>query len=430
VLLELLGEGGQGAVWKAEDLLHPGSLVALKLVPLALSRPSDVERVRREARALARLEHPTLVACHALFEDLKLGVLGIAMDFVDGAALRKHEEDPRLSPEHRALVLGHIARVLAYVHQRGVAHRDLKLDNVLVTRNFWSAPQDPQNVKLVDFGIAKVDTPAQPLTQLDTIIGTLAYLAPEQLDPAHFGAGSPQNSDVFAFGILGWRLLYGGHPSGLPSNASVVEFAATYRRVFAAGSGWPPAAPPGPWGQLLCDCLALRARDRIPNGEELARRCEQVLASGAPPAAALPKTEAFASSPTWLARPSPALDQTVDLAPLAVSASQPGTTRPELAARRDATATPRPLPAPPPRAFPWLTWLGVMLGLGIAGGAAYYALFVNLPEGMPPPLPSSVGSLTRPVEPLDAGAGEPSDAPRDAMPPNSCAGSPWPTPRC
>ncbi|HMJ15287.1 MAG TPA: serine/threonine-protein kinase, partial [Polyangiaceae bacterium] len=212
VLLELLGEGGQGSVWKAEDLLHPGTLVALKLVPLALSRPNDVERVRREARALARLEHPTLVASHALFEDLKLSVLGIAMDFVDGAALRKHEDDPRLTPEHRVTVLGHIAHVLAYVHQRGVSHRDLKLDNVLVTRAFWQEPHDSKNVKLVDFGIAKLDAPLQPLTQLDTIIGTLAYLAPEQLDPAHFGEGTAPSADVFAFGILGWRLLFGGHP--------------------------------------------------------------------------------------------------------------------------------------------------------------------------------------------------------------------------
>lgn len=418
MLLELLGEGGQGAVWKAEDLLHPGTLVALKLVPLALSRPNDVERVRREARALARLEHATLVACHALFEDLKLGVLGIAMDFVDGAALRKYEDDPRLSPEHRVDVLGHIAHVLAYVHQRGISHRDLKLDNVLVTRAFWSDPQAPQNVKLVDFGIAKVDAPAQPLTQLDTIIGTLAYLAPEQLDPAHFGEGSAPASDVFAFGILGWRLLFGGHPSGLSSDASVVEFAAAYRRAFAAGEGWPPAAPPGPWGQLLCDCLALRAKERIPNGEELARRCDQLLASGARAAAPLPKTDAFASSPTWLARQSPALDQTVDLAPLAASASEPGTTRPELAARRSTPSTPQPsAPPAPPSAFPWLTALAVILGLAIAGGAAYYALFVNLPEGMPPPLPSSVGSLVpMPAALTDAGADGARDDPRDAMP--------------
>ncbi len=419
MLLELLGEGGQGAVWKAEDLLHPGTLVALKLVPLALSRPNDVERVRREARALARLEHPTLVACHALFEDLKLGVLGIAMDFVDGAALRKHEDDPRLSSEHRTLVLGHIAHVLAYVHQRGVSHRDLKLDNVLVTRAFWSEPRDPKNVKLVDFGIAKVDAPVQPLTQLDTIIGTLAYLAPEQLDPGHFGEGSAPATDVFAFGILGWRLLFGGHPSGLAANASVVEFAAAYRRALSTGQGWPPATPPGPWGQLLCECLALRARERIVNGEELARRCDQVLASGAAAAAALPRTEAFASSPTWLARPSPALDETVDLAPLAASASVPGTSRSGPGGRPpSAESVPSPVTSPTPRsAFPWLTALAVILGLGIAGGAAYYALFVNLPEGMPPPLPSSVGSLVPGHAALaDGGPGGTREAFRDAMP--------------
>ena len=154
LLVELLGEGGQGSVWRAEDPMLPGQPRAVKLLRLETVRPTDAERVRLEARGLAKLEHPSLVSCHTLFEDMKLGVLGMVLDFVDGRSLGAALNDSRLTDRHRVKALGHVAEALAYVHRAGHVHRDLKLDNVLVTQDFWANPEEPKNVKLVDFGIA------------------------------------------------------------------------------------------------------------------------------------------------------------------------------------------------------------------------------------------------------------------------------------
>ena len=276
VLVQPLGEGGQGSVWRAEDPLAPGQPRAIKLVPLVLARPNDVERVRREARALAKLEHASLVRCHALFEDLKHSALGVVMDFVDGTSLRVAADEPWMTDQHRVAALRHIARALSYVHQEGVVHRDLKLDNVLVRRAFWDAPEKAENIKLVDFGIAKVSDGSHALTAVDTIVGTLAYLSPELLDPAFFkSSGATAAVDVFAFGVLAWKLLVGGHPTGLPAGAGIVDYGAAYRALANRELPWPADAPSGAWGTLLSDCLRVRAPDRIADGRLLAERCEQ-----------------------------------------------------------------------------------------------------------------------------------------------------------
>jgi len=428
VLVEPLGEGGQGAVWKAEDLLHPGLPRALKLVPLALSRPNDVERVRREAHALARLEHPSLVASHALFEDLKLAVLGIAMDFVDGTTLRKHTNDARLTERHRMAVLRHVAHALAYVHRNGVVHRDLKLDNLLVTTDFWATPDDPKNVKLVDFGIAKVEGGSQPLTQLDTVVGTLAYLAPEQLDPAHFSDNLPKAADVFAFGILGWYLLVGDHPTALPPNATIVDFASAYRQAANSSLPWPPGIPIGRWGELLRDCLALRTSARLRTGEELARRLDELTGADAIVRPAASSRSVLETSPTSVASPGAMPGATVDIAPLR---GADGRVEPARTASPDAPA--RGAPDAPNRSdgfavhakssaiLWWLAPACALVALGAAGVAAYYALRANrAPEMLPPPLPTSVGSsqtlgsdLELTSEGLDGNAGAAAFRPAD-----------------
>jgi len=421
VLVEPLGEGGQGTVWKAEDLLHPGLPRALKLVPLALSRPSDVERVRREAHALARLEHPSLVASHALFEDLKLAVLGIAMDFVDGTTLRKHTNDARLTERHRIAVLRHVAQALAYVHRNGVVHRDLKLDNLLVTTAFWATPDDPQNVKLVDFGIAKVEGGSQPLTQLDTVVGTLAYLAPEQLDPAHFSDNLPKAADIFAFGILGWYLLVGEHPTALPPNATIVDFASAYRQAANSSLPWPPGIPIGRWGELLRDCLALRTSARLRTGEELARRLDELTGADTIVRPAAGSAASLETSPTSVASPRAMLGATVDIAPMRGADGRVEPTRTSLPSIPAGGARDVPnqsdgfaLQAKSPAILRWLAPACALVALGAAGVAAYYALRANrAPEMLPPPLPTSVGSsqtlgsdLELASEGLDGNAGD------------------------
>src|SRR4051812_35361902 len=123
ILVELLGRGGQGAVWKAVDPLD-AAVRALKLIFLEGLDAGAAERARREARAVAKAEHPALVPCRALFEDPAEGIVGLVFDFVPGQSLA--DAAPRMSPEHRRAALLQIAVALGHVHGIGLLHRDLK----------------------------------------------------------------------------------------------------------------------------------------------------------------------------------------------------------------------------------------------------------------------------------------------------------------
>lgn len=315
VLSEPLGEGGQGAVWKATDPLAPDEPCALKLVPVVAGRPNDLERARREARALAELSHPSIVSATALFEDLKLGVLGIAMELVRGKSLKQLAREGRLDEEEKSLVLEHVVRALDYLHRSGVVHRDVKLDNVVVRDSFWDDPTRPEGVKVVDLGIAAVAGADRDLTQEGTVVGTLSYLAPELLDPATFDGGeSAPAVDVFAFGVMGWLLLTGEHPSGLPAGSKAVEYTRTYRKHAAPGAHFPQRgtiAEPAlerRWQPVLERCLELDSKARFHDGSALADALEM----RSPESVVVrPSRRGGGGEPTAVATPNAMVDATV-----------------------------------------------------------------------------------------------------------------------
>ncbi|MGE3673943.1 MAG: serine/threonine-protein kinase, partial [Polyangiaceae bacterium] len=273
-LVSPLGSGGQASVWRVKDPLNPASDFAAKLTPMALTSDASIERLRREARQLVRLEHPSLVKSHALFEDLQRDVLGLVMSFVDGEALDTALERGALGSDHKWWLLRHLASALAYIHEQQLVHRDLKLQNVLLDRRFFTNPAEPSNVKLVDFGIAAPVVNDRPITQVGHVVGTPPYLAPESLEPHHWRFPVGPAVDVFAFGVLIWRLFCSGHPTGLPPGSNLLDYARVYRQAAERG-GWPPPTGKPGLDQLLAATLAVRADQRAPNGAALVALLDQ-----------------------------------------------------------------------------------------------------------------------------------------------------------
>ncbi len=196
-ILEKLGEGGMGVVYKAEDikLKRP---VALKFLPHHL-KVSEVEQARflQEAQAVAGLNHPNICVIHAL-EEVQ-GQHFIVMEYVDGGTLRQKLESGVLKASDAITYAVQIAEALQEAHGKGVVHRDIKADNIMVNlRN---------QIKVTDFGLAKLKGSLK-LTKTSSTVGTLAYMAPEQIQ----GGEVDNRSDIFSFGVVLFELLTGRLP--------------------------------------------------------------------------------------------------------------------------------------------------------------------------------------------------------------------------
>jgi tRNA A-37 threonylcarbamoyl transferase component Bud32 len=215
-LLELIGQGGMGAVYKARQT-SLDRLVAVKVLPPEAGRdPAFAERFHREARALARLSHPNIVAVH------DVGKAGdfyyFVMEYVDGANLRQVLRDGQLTPEQALRIVPQICDALQYAHEEGIVHRDIKPENILLDRK--------GRVKIADFGLAKLlgrDTGNFTLTGSRQVMGTLYYMAPEQverpLDVDH-------RADIYSLGVVFYEMLTGQLPVGrfpMPSEKAGTE---------------------------------------------------------------------------------------------------------------------------------------------------------------------------------------------------------------
>ncbi len=297
-LLQRLGEGGQAEVWKARDRLRPAEPVALKLIALARTPESGLERLRREAAALHALSHPSLVRCHRGFEDLSRKLFGLVLEYFEGSTAYDALTDPRFSGERRELVMRHLAGALAYLHGRGVVHRDLKPENVLLGAAFWREPSHPEHLKLIDLGIAALEGNPRPVTDVGRVIGTVPYMAPEVIDPGTFrGQVSGAARDVFAYGVMGWMLLAGQHPTGV-EEGDMRAYAGVYRAAERGAVPWPQGRLEGLWGRLLRSCCALRADQRPRDGVEIVAILEgRAPPSHVPTAYAAPDLDAVAPYP-------------------------------------------------------------------------------------------------------------------------------------
>lgn len=201
-ILECLGRGGMGAVYKARQP-RLDRIVALKILsPEKQGNQKFAERFEREARALARLHHPNIVAVYDFGE--VQGNFYLLMEFVDGLTLRHLLQRRRLSPAEALAIVPKICEALQYAHGQGIVHRDIKPENILMDKE--------GQVKIADFGIAKIlgDGERGNLTE-EQAIGTPHYMSPEQIEKPQ---AVDHRADIYSLGVVFYEMLTGELPLG------------------------------------------------------------------------------------------------------------------------------------------------------------------------------------------------------------------------
>jgi serine/threonine protein kinase len=203
-ILGVLGSGGMGVVFKARQKALD-RIVALKVLPPATAKtPGFAERFQREAKAMARLAHPNIVAVHEFGESN--GLFYLVLEFVDGLNVREAMAAGRIRPGEALTIVPQICDALQYAHDRGVVHRDIKPENVMIDKE--------GRVRIADFGLAKLadrDAGDPSLTGAGQVMGTLRYMAPEQWErPKEVD----HRADIYSLGVVFYEMLTGELPMG------------------------------------------------------------------------------------------------------------------------------------------------------------------------------------------------------------------------
>jgi eukaryotic-like serine/threonine-protein kinase len=268
-ILAPIGAGGMGQVYRARDT-KLGREVALKFLSGAFVHDHQrLARFRREAQILAALNHPNIGAIYSL-EELE-GTQFLVLELVDGASLDKRLARGRVPVDEALTIADEIAGALQAAHEKGIIHRDLKPANIALTTD--------GQAKVLDFGLATTSTSAETAratqaptvagahTQVGAIIGTAAYMSPEQAS----GRVVDHRTDVWAFGCVLYELLTGGHAFG---GATTTE---TITAILERQPDWQklPAATPPDLRRLVASCLE-KDRDKRPTMEIVRRMVSSV----------------------------------------------------------------------------------------------------------------------------------------------------------
>ncbi len=294
-LVEKVGEGGMGVVWKARDTALDRD-VAIKLLPEPFARdPERLARFEREAKAVAALAHPGIVAIFGFGE--QDGIAYAVTEMLEGRTVRDELAAGPLAPKRAAEIARGVAEALAVAHERGIVHRDLKPENLFLTRD--------GRTKILDFGLAAFaaasPSGASPnaseiptktsLTTPGTVLGTVDYLSPEQIR----GAATDPRSDIFSLGSVLFELLSGRRPFQRPTAAETMT--AILREEPPDAALYPAAVPPR-LAQVVRRCLEKTPRNRFGSARELVAAIDDATGPGA--AAGAPRTTAAMSrSARW-----------------------------------------------------------------------------------------------------------------------------------
>ena len=353
-LKRMVGKGGMGAVYLAQDLTLERE-VAIKVLPPDISQdPQVVKRFQQEARTAAKLDHTNIIPIYRV--ESEGGLNYFVMKFIAGTSLEEvleHQKEP-LSPDYIQRVLWEAARALGHAHQRGIVHRDVKPANIMFDHD--------GKVMLTDFGISKALQAASGFTGTGMIIGTLHYMAPEQ------AKGQPVDgrADQYSLGVVGYRMVTGQLPFSGDSVHTIL-----YKHIFEEP---PPVATlrvdvPTFLSQSISRSMAKEPAQRFASMEELATALwpeQPVTPRGIktpsmqrprPPVTAESPTEAFVSGAGAATTPLPTVPPS------------------------------RPAPRPPLAAKPAkkASSMGLVIGLLAVVGAGVGGYLALRPKPAPPP---------------------------------------------
>jgi len=266
VLERRLGRGGMGVVFLARELVLERQVAIKLLPPLKAADPRARRRFLDEARTVARLSHPNIVPVFAV--DESPDAVFFVMAYVEGQTLGQRIRDQgMLPPEEGARLLREVARALAHAHERGVVHRDVKPDNILLDAATGRA-------LVFDFGIARVGGDGGSTGSGGGVVGTADYMSPEQAS----GLGVDARSDLYSLGVVGYHALSGRLPFDAPDGYAMLA-----RHIAAPPPPLASVAPhvPRRLAQVVDRCLHKEPAARFPSGVHLA---EAVGFAFAPPA--------------------------------------------------------------------------------------------------------------------------------------------------
>ncbi|HEV3457228.1 MAG TPA: serine/threonine-protein kinase, partial [Thermoanaerobaculia bacterium] len=280
-VLSPIGAGGMGEVYKARDT-RLDRLVAIKVLPAAVAGDAErLARFDREAKAVAALSHPNILAIHD-FRD-EDGIVFAVMELLDGQSLRERLDEGLLPPRRAIDYAAQIARGLAAAHRRGIVHRDLKPENLFVCAD--------GRVKILDFGLAKVASdpeaetlvegatapppPTPPLiaTRPGVVLGTAGYMSPEQVR----GQPADQRSDLFSLGAVLYEMLAGRRAFQGDSPADTMS--AILREDPPELSSVNPSVPAS-LQRIVAHCLEKSPEQRCQSAQDLAFDLEGLTGTG------------------------------------------------------------------------------------------------------------------------------------------------------
>jgi serine/threonine protein kinase len=250
-VLEQLGEGGMGVVYKAKDT-KLDRFVALKFLTKNIgSTDSDRQRFTQEAKAAATLSHPNICTIYDVSEFE--GQMFIAMEFIDGETLRDRKNN--ISFKQSVDIAIQIAEALAAAHEKGIVHRDIKPENVMVRKDGL--------VQIMDFGLAKMQGVSR-LTREGNTVGTMGYMSPEQVQ----GFNVDHRTDIFSFGVLLYELISGQSPfKGMHETAIIYEIVNVDPEPVSIIK---PDLPPD-LDAIILECLAKEPDERYQSAKEIVK---------------------------------------------------------------------------------------------------------------------------------------------------------------